>query len=254
MKHLLGLMVMLVAAALVMASQGGQKERDEFRQSYRLDRGAVVEIIGINGPVEVGSSDDGSAEVYVVRSAKNRDDLSYHKVNVTQTEGRLIIKGEGDKGWGRSREVHQHVVVRLPRQVELIVKGVNGGVNVAEIDDSVTLTGINGRVEVEQASGYCVLSGINGSVVVNFDRIGERGVKISGINGKIELRVNDSFNADLSVTGINGNVITDVPNVTVEGRLSPSNFKAKIGSGGFPINISGVNGNVRIARRGAAAL
>ena len=56
------------------------------------------------------------------------------------------------------------------------------------------------------------------------------------------------------MTGINGNVITDAPNVTVEGKLSPSSFKAKIGSGGAPINVSGINGNVRIVRRGAAAL
>lgn len=253
MRHLLGLAVIIWMVGLAVG-QSDLKERDEFRHSYRLDQGTVVEVIGINGPVEVANSSDGSAEVYVVRSAKNRDDLSYHKVNVTQTANHLLIKGEGDKGWGRGREVRQRVTVKLPRRVELIVKGVNGKVDVAEIDGPVTLTGINGKVEVEQASGYSVLSGINGSVVVDFDQIGERGIKVNGVNGKVELRFSDSLNAYLSVTGINGNVITDAPNVTVEGKLSPSNFKAKIGSGGAPINVSGINGNVRIVRRGAAAL
>lgn len=253
MRYLSGLVGMIVAAGLVAAGQSNLKEHDEFRQIYRLEQGALVEIIGINGPVEVTNSSDSSAEVHVIRSAKNRDDLSYHRVNVTQTANRLFIKSEDDR-WGRNREVHQRVMVKLPRWVELMVKGINGRVDVAEIDGSVTLVGINGTVEIEQSSGYSTISGVNGSVIVNFDQIGERGVKLSGINGKVELRFNESLNADLSVTGINGNVITNVPNVTVEGRLSPSNFKAKIGSGGSPITVSGINGNVRIARRGASAL
>ena len=53
------------------------------------------------------------------------------------------------------------------------------------------------------------------------------------------------MNADLAVSGVNGAVHTDgLPNVTVQGRISRQNFNARIGAGGAPIKVSGVNGSV----------
>jgi hypothetical protein len=51
------------------------------------------------------------------------------------------------------------------------------------------------------------------------------------------------------VTGINGSVNADMPNVSVLGTVSRNNFNARIGSGGAPINVSGVNGRVRLSPR-----
>ena len=108
----------------------------------------------------------------------------------------------------------------------------------------------NRKANVAQARGYSDISGINGSVTITITQLGERGITVSGVNGAVELRFAEALNADLHVNGINGSVYADVPNVTVQGRVNRSNFNAQIGTGGAPINVSGVNGHVRLGPRG----
>ncbi len=229
-------------------------EHDAFDQNYQLAAGALVKVSGINGTVSVETTNSATAEVHVVRSARTRADLERRHVIVEQTAAGLYIHSENDKhgDWedrGGSG-VRQRVTLRLPRQIELNASGINGRTTVGEVDGPVRLSGINGRVEVAQARGYSDISGINGSVTIMITQLGERGIRVSGVNGGVELRFADALNADLHVSGINGSVDADVPNVVVQGRISRTNFNAQIGTGGAPINVSGVNGHVRLAPRG----
>lgn len=234
-------------------SQDDYSERDEFRQSYQLAGGAKVEVRGINGSVDIETGAGSTADVYIVRSARNREDLEFRKVIVEQTATSLVIRSENDRerGFGRNRDVRQRVMLKLPRAIDLNVSGINGQVGVGEIDGPVRLSGINGRVEVAQALGYSDISGINGRVKITIAQLGSRGIHVSGINGGVELSFAEELNADLDVTGINGSVNTDVANVTVFGKLDRQNFHAKIGSGGSPIKLSGINGSVKLSRVGS---
>jgi len=227
-------------------------EREEINQTYQLSPGARVEISGMNGYVNVetvaGSS---TAEVHIVRSAYNRDDLNYRKITIEQTSAGLVVRGEKNSGhsnWYGNREVRERVMMKIPRQVEFVASGINGKATVGEIDGPAQLSGINGTVDVAQAVGYTHISGVNGRVTMTLSRLGERGVSVSGVNGGVTLRFTDELNADLDVSGVNGNVSTDMPNVTVLGKFSRQNYHAKIGAGGSPITVSGVNGHVRIER------
>jgi hypothetical protein len=227
-------------------------ERDEFRQSYTLASGAPVRVSGINGSVDVETSAGGAAEVYVLRTARNRSDLDYHKVIVEQTASGLVVRGENnrDEGWrGDNHQVRQRVTMKIPRNVDFTASGINGRATVGELDGPVKLSGINGRVDVAQARGYVDISGINGAVTMLITQVTERGIRVSGINGRVELKFDGALNADLAVSGVNGAVNADMPNVQVQGRVSRTSFNAKIGAGGAPINVSGVNGSVNLVPR-----
>ncbi|HEX8183693.1 MAG TPA: hypothetical protein VF747_03050 [Blastocatellia bacterium] len=226
-------------------------ERDEINQTYELSPGAHVEVRGINGTVDIETSSGSTAEVHVVRSARSREELNYRKIIVEHTANSLVIRSEKENERG-DHNVRQRVTLRVPRQVDLNVSGVNGRTNVGEVDGPVRLSGINGAVEVGQAVGHSDISGINGRVRINIARLSERGIQVSGVNGGVELRFAEDLNADLDVSGINGSVNTDVANVTVIGKFSRQNFRAKIGAGGTPITVRGVNGSVRLARIGSA--
>ncbi|HZG52532.1 MAG TPA: hypothetical protein VEZ40_10395 [Pyrinomonadaceae bacterium] len=228
-------------------------EKDEVRQSYQLTPGATVRVSGINGAVDVETTSGNAAEVYIVRSARNRADLEHRKVIIEHTGASLVVRGENDSerryARGDNPQVRQRVTLRLPRRIDFTASGINGKTTVGEIDGPVKISGINGKVEVAQAVGYSELSGINGAVIVTIAQLGERGIRVSGINGSVELRFSEALNADLKVTGINGSVNADMPNVVVQGTVSRNNFNARIGSGGAPINVTGVNGRVRLAPR-----
>jgi hypothetical protein len=264
-KLILLLLVALIAVPFVAgrgsASQQSSQdedrdlpERDEINQTYELSPGARVQVSGINGAVDIETATGSTAEVHVIRSARTKEDLEFHKVIIEHTANNLVVRGEKDRErpqGGRGREVRQRVMLKIPRRVELNSSGINGRVTVGEVDGSVQLSGINGKVKVAQAVGYSHISGINGTVAITIARLGERGIHVSGVNGGVELRFTDEVSADLEVSGTNGKVNADLPNITIMGKVSRENFRARIGAGGTTISVSGVNGHVRLSRAGA---
>lgn len=272
MRRVLIVVVLIIGAAILglWRSQGGVREglsravaaagedsqgeaRDEIRKSFELQPGARVEVQGINGTVEIQTSDTKTAEVYVLRTAKNRNSLSRREVTVEQTATGLLVKGREARHAGIwehifGRNPNEQVTIKAPRQIALALKGVNGRVTSGDIDGPLEVKGVNGRVEVSQMSGSAEISGVNGRISVGLKQIDDRGVRVSGINGGIDLRLANGLNADLTAKGMNGNVRSDIPEVTVEKEDYGRNFSARIGNGGAPITISGINGNVRLVR------
>jgi hypothetical protein len=109
-------------------------------------------------------------------------------------------------------------------------------------------------VELGQANDWAEISGVNGSISVGLNKLGNSGVRISGINGSIELRLAPGLNAELNANGMNGSVRSEIPDVTVDKNEYGSRYSARIGNGGAPITISGINGNVRLTRANVAAV
>lgn len=236
--------------------QSAGDAREEVRKSYELSPGARVEVSGINGAVKIETSDSKTADVYIERTGASQEVLNRRKVTIENTSGGLTIRGEKGDGSFFSRifgsTPSERVTLRLPRQVSLVTKGVNGSVVVGEIEGAVEAKGINGGVDIAQASGSAEFKGINGNISCGLKQIDKGGVDISGINGNIELRLNDGVNADLDAHGMNGNVTSDLPNVVVD-KSKRGSFTAQIGSGGNSISASGINGNIRLTRMMAAS-
>jgi hypothetical protein len=238
-------------------ANGDLAVKDEFRQTYQLSPGARVEVSGINGSVEVKTANTNQADVQIVRSAETQEDLAYARIKVEHTPTGLVIKGERvDKdlsgklyrslfGGGRG-SVRQRVVLLVPRQIELAASGVNGRVNIGEVDGEVRVDGVNGRVDVLQSVGATRISGVNGNIEATLARLGARGVSVDGVNGNVQLRFRDAVNAELDVSGINGRVAAKLPGLQPPSKDTPHNFRAVIGKGGAPIKISGMNGNLTL--------
>ena len=241
------------AAAIAAAQHGGSDEqgfaeRDELRRNFQLSPGARVEVSSIRGPVDIETSDTNSAEVYVLRTARSREDLNFHKISVEGTTSSLAVRGVGEGEEQSNARVRHRVVLKVPRQVELLVSSINGRVRIGEIDGSLKLRSINGGAQVARATRHAEISSINGGVTVTLARLDEQGVRVRSINGGIDLRFADELNADVEVSHYNGGVHADLLNVTMQSRSDKSHFRARIGSGGIPITISNVNGGVRLTR------
>jgi hypothetical protein len=225
--------------------------REEIRKSYELSAGARVEVSGINGAVKIETSDSRTADVYIERTGDSQEVLNRRKVTIDNTSGGLTIRGEKGDGSFFARifgsQPSERVILRLPRQVSLVTRGVNGSVVVGEIEGPVEVKGINGRVDIAQASGSAEFKGINGNISCGLKQIDKGGVDISGINGNIELKLNDSVNANLDAHGMNGNVTSELPNVVVD-KSKHGSYSAQIGSGGNSISASGINGNIHLTR------
>lgn len=233
--------------------------REETRQTFKLDAGARVEVGFINGAVEVKTADTDTAEVQIVRTANSPDDLEYGHVTVDASSSLLVVRGErgGAPGfwhrlWGGG-QVRQEVTLVLPRRVELAAEHVNGALSVGAIEGSVEVAHVNGRVEVAASSGRAQVSHVNGGVKLGVARLGAEGMEVEHVNGNLEVRFAQLVNADVEAQHHNGALSLNVPNVTMQERMNRSYARARFGTGGSPIEISHVNGNVRFESDAGAA-
>ena len=229
--------------------------REEIRRTFELTPGARVEVSGINGFVKIETSNTRTADIYIERLGASNEALAQRKITIESTGDKLTIRGEKGDSSVMSKifgsNPRENVTLKLPRQIALSTKGVNGMVKVGEIDGPVHVSGINGKVDVAQATGSADFSGINGSVSVALKNLGGGGIDISGINGNIELKLDEGANADLKAHGMNGSVTSDLPSVVID-KTSRGNYTAKIGAGGNSISASGINGNIRLTRMAGA--
>jgi hypothetical protein len=239
----------------VVAEENGSTVQ-RINESFRLAAGARVEVTGINGPVEIATAEGDKAEIQIEARAENARALRRGRINIERADDRLVVRGPQNNGggffsWltggGGGRAKHS-VKLLLPRKVELVASGVNGPVRVGEIDGGLDVTGVNGAVEVASAAGRAEVSGVNGAVSFALASLGPEGVEVSGVNGRVELRLAPAVNADVDVSGLNGRVNNELQNAAV-GEQSRARFSARVGAGGPPITLSGINGGVTLARR-----
>ncbi|MFY9622113.1 MAG: DUF4097 family beta strand repeat-containing protein [Pyrinomonadaceae bacterium] len=300
MKHtmfvlLLGGIASVITVPLVAAffaqtkrdDSGELRERDEIRQTFKLAPGTRVEVSSIRGPVEIETADIEVAEVHIVRSAQSRADLGEFKIGIENKPQSLVIAGETrqrNSGSGFGPDVRHHVMLRLPRRIDLSVRSVSGQVRIGDVDGQIMVSSVSGSFSIGTVDGQLQLSSVSGSVDIGqvkqqaeiksasgnvtigqvmgsldvssvsgtlsagISKLGERGVRINSVSGQVELRFTGELNAQLSTDSISGKVSIEVPNVTMQSSPNAAATRALIGKGGPPISIKGVSKGVRLAQ------
>jgi len=284
------LLTSVLMLACVAPSAGGTqrdfKERDEFNQTYQLPQGARVEISSIRGSVKITNTDSATAEVQVIRTARTRADLEYHKIEVAQTGNTLVVRDvqePGERG-RRNIQVNHQVILKLPRSIDLSVTSVSGSLQSGDVDGPVHVSSISGSANfgnvggklqvnsvsgsvevgnvgsdarVNSVSGNVGLGHVNGSLDVTsvsggvkagLMSLSPQGIHINSVSGSIEIAFKSEVNADFTAEHVSGQVYLDVPNVSRESEEKSSNVRARIGAGGTPITISSVSGSIRLTR------
>src|SRR6185503_8478633 len=221
--------MMLLAAVTTATAQRDFKERDEFSQTYQLEPGARVEVSSIRGSVKIVNSDGPTAVVQIIRTARTRADLEYHKIEVQQTGNRLVVRGvqEPEERRERNIQVNHQVILTLPRRIDLSVNSISGSVNAAEVDGPVRVSSISGSVNIGNLLGKLEVNSVSGSV-----EIGNVGadVRVNSVSGSVNL---GQVQGSVQVSSVSGGVKTTLMSLSPEG-----------------IRINSVSGSVEIALKG----
>jgi DUF4097 and DUF4098 domain-containing protein YvlB len=283
---LLTSVMVLACGAPERAQNSDFKERDEINQTYQLPTGARVEVSSIRGPVEITTGDSATAEVRIIRSARTRADLEYHKIEVEQSGNSLVVRGIQDPEQRRHQnmQVDHHVILKLPRRIDLAVSSVSGWIKVGDIDGQTNVssisgsarfgdvggklqvtsisgslklgnvgadarvTSISGSVDLGQVTGSLEVTSVSGGLNATLVSLSPEGIHIKSISGSVEIGFKSDVNADFSAEHVSGQVSLDMPNVTRDSEEKSSSVRARIGAGGTPITISSVSGNIRLTR------
>jgi DUF4097 and DUF4098 domain-containing protein YvlB len=274
----------LLASTLNTAPNSYGSEREETSQSYQLSPGARVTVSSISGPVEIETAAGSTAEVHIIRTARSQADLQYHRVIIEQTGTSLTVHGEHDRGTPHGVQVNQHVMLKLPINVDLNVNSISGHavigdiggrahinsisgpVTIGDVSGEALVTSVSGRlsigraggqvqvksisgsVEIAQAVGHLEASSISGSVRATIAQLGAGGISIDSISGGVTLRLNDTVNGEIHASHYSGEVYFNVPNVVIQGKMTPSEVRGLIGSGGPIISISNISGSIVLQR------
>ena len=232
---------------------------DDWEWRGRVDRGDVLEIKGISGPVRATRASGSEIEVVAMRSARRSDPESVtfevleHSGGVTlcamyPTPDRADRRNEcgvGDEGRMNVNRNDTSVEweVRVPAGVNFTVRNVNGDVEIERLDSDVRVSTVNGDVDLE-TSGAAEAKTVNGDVRARFDVL-NRDVEFETVNGSLELDVADDLDADVDAGWLNGSLDSDVP-LTLRGRMSRRSAQGTLGDGGPMLRLRTVNGSIRI--------
>jgi hypothetical protein len=268
------------------AQRADFKERDEINRTFQLAPGAHVKVSSIRGPVVITNGDSATAEVQIIRSARTREDLEYHKIEVEQSGNSLVVRGlpEPEQRQRENVQVNHQVILKLPRSIDLKVNSVSGSLKVGDVDGETVVSSISGsanignvggRLQVSSISGNLEIgnvgsdAGVNsvsgnlglgqvngslnvqsvsGSLKTTLASLSPRGIHIRSVSGSIEMAFKSVVNADFDAESVSGQVYLEVPNVVREGDEKSPNVRARIGAGGTPISISSVSGNIRLTQ------
>jgi hypothetical protein len=233
---------------------------EEIRREFPLPAGARMVLEGLNGPVTIETTKGEVAEILVVRTARREGDLQAKELRMEQRPGELWIgnvRGQG-AAFTRSPHVREQLTARIPEQVNLVARGLNGQMNVAGVIGALEVRGLNGSLDVEQADGGVEIRGTNGQVDLGLgpglrSTPGASGppIEIHGNNGSMTLRFAGEVHADLVAKGTNGAIDLDLPGPdgSLIGRVRPGGtVEQRLGSGGAPIELRGTNGAIRLVR------
>ena len=107
---------------------------------------------------------------------------------------------------------------------------------------------VNGSVRLS-TSGRALASTVNGSVNVTMGRTDwPNRASFTTVNGSITLTVPGAFNADLRAEMMTGTLTSDFPVSVASSSEKPRRLSGTIGSGGRELNLTTVNGSIRLIR------
>lgn len=250
----------LVVAALTAAAAGAATARETIEETFAFEPGARLDLENVNGSVRLETWD--RDEIRVVAEKKARAGTSSHAeellraldVRMEPTAGGLRIEtrhprsSDGILSWifggGSSGEVEYRI--RLPRDADLDIRTVNGGVEVRGVSGRLRLRTTNGRIDVEEGGGSIDAGTTNGGISAELTELdGLDDLRLHTTNGGIRLALPADAGAELTASTTNGSIESDLP-LRIRGRVRRTHLEGTLNDGGPDLDISTTNGGIRI--------
>lgn len=227
---------------------------DEWKRSYTLTKGGRLEIVNVNGLIEVYPANGSEIEVVAKREVKTRTEeeakARLAKAEMVEDVGPDHIKIEaksGDPGgnFGPRGRLNIQYRVTVPAGLVSSFRTENGAVRLHEIDGRITASSTNGPIVGRGLSGSVDASTVNGGIEIDLQRV-KGDSRIVTVNGPATLIVAPDVDAELDAAAVNGGVTTqDGLPLTASDRTN-RRVTGRLNDGGPKIVVQTTNGGVRV--------
>jgi len=231
--------------------------REEFHQTYPLDKQGKVQLENVNGDVRIVTWDREEITVEAIKRGKKQQHLDEVKIEVDAKADHIRLKTKyPDSKLRRDKDnsVTVDYVLTVPKQSRLErINTVNGGIEIAMVRGDVEASSVNGNVTADGLAGQVELSTVNGSVKAAFAQL-KKSVSLKSVNGSVTVALPPETNAKVSAHTLTGGINSDFALQAKKHFPIGQNLDGKLGEGGPAVNLSTVNGAIRIDRSKAVAL
>ena len=213
-RHLLrfALLASLAAAPLARADEGStatvKLSAPDKAATLRLDMPwADIRIVGVEGDtITVESSLNQKSSKPARPGALRRLDNEV-SFELTEKDNVVTLALAGENPWaGHDAEFK----ISVPRGIALNLKTQAGGdLQVKGVEGDVEIDNMNGEVKLEGLVGQATISTMNGEVRASYAKVPQKPISIISMNGEIDLRVPADTKANISMSTHNGSILTD---------------------------------------------
>jgi Putative adhesin len=226
----------------------------EWTRKYVLAPNGRVEIVNVNGPIEIGTGPAGAVDVAAVLTThamtEERAKQILSEADIEESATPELVRVASARR-SRSRgpgglEVSYKVIV--PDDARVDVNGNNGSVRIRGSRGSVKALVVNGEVELTDLQGPVDAASMNGHLSVKMASVTGR-IRLESTNGRISLEVPKNAKATLNARSMNGGIsVTGLETPEVSGRRIRT-LESAINGGGPEIELRVMNGRITLTGR-----
>jgi len=230
------------------------KASDEWRRTYSLPKGGRLEIINVNGMIEVNPATGSEVEVVARREVRTRTEeeakARLAKAEMLEDVGPDHVKVEAkpnDQGvsFGPHGRMSIQYQVSVPAGLATSFRTENGVVRLENIDGRITVASTNGPIIGRGLSGSIDASTVNGGIEIGLTSVNGDS-KIVTVNGPATVILSPEINAELEAAAVNGGVTTQDGLPLTASERTNKRVTGRLNKGGPRISVQTTNGGVRV--------
>lgn len=218
-------------------------------KTYPLAKDGSFELHNISGDITIEGWDEPQAEVKIIKRGGSEAERAGLRIMREESANRLTFSTMPEAHSGGVREVQYQV--KLPRNLrELEIVSNNSNVDLINVNTtSISINVQRGNIELEDVSGTVNSRTTKGNtkVMIGGQTARTASQVFNGISGNIELELAPGINAELKAETIDGQIEIDEDfGIKVEKRMIGQQAVGRLGTGGQPIVVKVISGNIKI--------
>ncbi len=240
----------LMAFALTLSASAEVTE--EFHRTVPLSANGSFSLENINGGVTITGWERSEVQIDAVKKARDQQKLTEARIEVEASSDSVHVRTKYPEGRNNNNPATVTYEIHVPRTARLSgIDLVNGSLTVTQCSGDLKANLVNGSTNIHDLAGRIDISSVNGTVNAFYRSLENvKDIRLKSVNGSVKLGLPPSPNADVSVSTVNGGISTDFP-LQVQGKFTGHHIDGKLGNGGTRIDISNVNGSVKIGNDGS---
>ncbi len=235
------------------SSELAARATDEWTRKYPLVPAGTVEVENRRGNITIEATDAAEVEVRaerVVMAATEqgaRDVVPRVRIAEDVTPEKISIRSEGLVGLVIGVEAEVNFSIRVPRGAAVRARTRSGTVTVAGLSGRPVVNAVNGAIVGTDLRGGIEARATNGSIAVAMAEVATEPLDLRATNGSIALTLPATAAATIQANLTNGSFDSaDLPFELI-GERTPRRVRGQINGGGTLIDLTAVNGKIRVA-------